>query len=371
MSALDLTGVSHRYPGAPAPTLDRVDLAVEEGEMLAVVGPSGSGKTTLLRIAAGLTRPDSGLVRLDGREVTALPPEQRDLTVMFQQPHLFNHIDVLDNVAFGPRLQGQSRRQARATAQRYLELVHLAGLGARRAPQLSGGQQQRVALARALATERPVLLLDEPFSALDTELRGAMHVLLGEVRAALSPTVLMVTHDLDEAALADTVAVLVEGRFAQVGPVADLYSRPASVTVARLVGGFNEVPGVVVGGRHESALGSVRLPHGCADLGPATLLVRREQLVVGPAGGAGLAGRVVGIRQSGPRQLLEVEPSAPSPSAGAGDLAAVARLEIELVLGARSRVGESVSVSVDPGHPVWAVAGGAPTGRSLVGGPVA
>ena len=194
--------------------------------MLAVLGPSGSGKTTLLRVAAGLEQPESGDVLLDGTSVLGVPPERRDLTVMFQKPHLFPHLSVLDNVAFADRLRGRSRSQSRAAAQRYLDLVHLGDLARRRPRQLSGGQEQRVALARALAANRRVMLLDEPFSALDTDLRTSMHQLLGEVRAALDPTIVMVTHDLDEAGLADRVAVLVEGRIEQFDTIPALYSGP-------------------------------------------------------------------------------------------------------------------------------------------------
>ncbi len=371
MSSLTLRGIGHRYPDTDMPTLEGIDVEVEDGAMLAVVGPSGSGKSTLLRVTAGLEAPGSGTVHLDDRDVTALPPEQRELTVMFQQPHLFTHLDVLDNVAFGPRLQGQSRRTARATAAKYLDLVHLADLARRRAPELSGGQQQRVALARALATERSVLLLDEPFSSLDTELRAAMHDLLAEVRAALSPTVLMVTHDLDEAALADQVAVLVAGRFAQVGPLFELYARPANVTVARLLGGFNEVPGVVVDGRHDSVLGGVSLPSECTVDGPATLLLRREQLRLeapdgGPASGSfggsgssrasgsygpfGTPGRIVSVSQVGPRQVVDVETELTR-----GASSERLRIAVELPLGHRASPGERVVVCLDPGHDVWAV----------------
>lgn len=372
MSALTLADIGHRYPDAEMSTLTGIDVDVEDGAMLAVVGPSGSGKSTLLRVAAGLQDPTTGTVLLDGRDVTGLPPEQRGLTVMFQQPHLFTHLNVLDNVAFGPRLHGQSRRTARATAAKYLDLVHLAALARRRAPELSGGQQQRVALARALATERSVLLLDEPFSSLDTELRAAMHDLLAEVRGALSPTVLMVTHDLDEAALADRVAVLVEGRFAQVGPLFELYARPANVTVARLLGGFNEVPGSVEAGRHLSVFGEVTLPDACAGQGPATLLLRREQLrlqvpgalgVSGAPGAPGAPGRIVNVSQAGPRQVVAVEIGA-RPESGSGPRL---RVEVELPLGQRSSPGEHVVVCLDPSHDVWAVDGhGAAPSRLLL-----
>ncbi len=352
MSTLTLRAVSHRFPDAHDDTLHAVTLSVDDGEMVSVVGPSGSGKTTLLRVAAGLEAPSGGDVLLDDLVVTAEPPERRDLTVMFQQPHLFTHLDVAGNVAFGPRLVGVGRREARATAERYLELVHLGGLGARHPRQLSGGQQQRVALARALATERSALLLDEPFSSLDPSLRGSMHELLAEVRAALSPTVVMVTHELDEAALADRTAVLVDGRLEQVAPVAELYRRPASLAVARLVGGFNEIAGDVVGDVHHSPWGATAVAPGCAD-GPAVLLRRREDLLVtdapgttatgSPRGpGEALEGVVVGVRQAGPRQRITVETTY-------GGSGRHERLDVELPLGQQSRPGARVLLQPAPG----------------------
>ncbi len=353
MSTLTLRSVSHRFPGAEADTLHAVDLSVADGEMVSVVGPSGSGKTTLLRVAAGLEAPSGGDVLLDDEVVTGEPPERRDLTVMFQQPHLFTHLDVAGNVAFGPRLAGVGRRAARTTAERYLELVHLGGLGSRHPRQLSGGQQQRVALARALATERSALLLDEPFSSLDPSLRGSMHELLAEVRAALSPTVVMVTHELDEAALADRAAVLIDGRLAQVAPVAELYRRPAGLGVARLVGGFNEIAGTVLAGVHRSPWGAVPVAEGCAD-GPAVLLLRREDLEVShtdPGGpGPHLAGVVVGVRQAGPRQRLTVE--ATYDGSGRRE-----RLDVELPLGRQGRPGERVHLRPAPDAVPHAVSG--------------
>ncbi len=348
---LELRDIEHRYAGADQGTLHRISLAVDQGAMVAVVGPSGSGKSTLLRIAAGLTPPTAGEVLLDGTPVTHLPPEQRDLTVMFQQPHLFPHLDVRDNVAFAPRLAGGSRREARATARRYLDLVHLGDLAHRRPRELSGGQEQRVALARALASERGVMLLDEPFSSLDPELRRSMHSLLAEVRAAVAPTVLMVTHDLDEAALAEQVAVLVDGRIDQVAPVTVLYARPATLSVARLVGGFNEVDGVVVDGEHRSWWGAVRLPVDCASAGPATLLMRREHLDLtsqdDPRTSA--RGTVVSTAQAGARQVATVEMEA-TPGSGPAP-----RLQVELPLGETTLAGHPIGLALTEARAAWAV----------------
>ncbi len=348
-AALRLSSITHRHPGAEHPTLADVDLEVENGQMVAVLGPSGSGKTTLLRVAAGLERPESGDVLLDGTSVLGVPPERRDMTVVFQKPHLFPHLSVLDNVAFADRLRGRSRSRSRATAQRYLDLVHLADLGGRRPRQLSGGQEQRVALARGLAAGRRVMLLDEPFSALDTGLRTSMHQLLGEVRAALDPTIVIVTHDLDEAGLTDRVAVLVGGRVEQFDPVGTLYAAPRTLAVARLVGGFNELPGRVEAGQHHSGLGSFTVPGAVEAEGPAVLLVRKERLCLAPVGaGPTVTGRVVQVRQSGPHQDVVVELEHPPRGA-------MLRVAVEARLGTDLRPGDRTGVVVPPPDGVWAV----------------
>ena len=350
--ALRLDAITFHHPDADhvidRPTLDSVDLAVRTGEMVAVLGPSGSGKTTLLRVAAGLERPQSGDVLLDGVSVIDDPPERRDVTMMFQKPHLFPHLDVRDNVAFADRLRGVSRRESRVAARRYLDLVHLGDLARRRPRQLSGGQEQRVALARALAAERRVMLLDEPFSSLDTGLRRSMHELLGEVRAALSPTIVMVTHDLEEAGLAERVAVLVDGRIEQYDVVPALYARPRSLAVARLVGGFNELPGHVGDGVHHGALGALALASGCPARGSVMALVRKEHLALLPRDTVGtIGGRVVDVRQAGPRQDVVVALDARDEPA--------ARVLVEAALGAQVAVGERVGVRPPPAGEVWAV----------------
>ena len=350
-ATLNLSSITHRHPGAEQPTLRDVDLEVQDGQMLAVLGPSGSGKTTLLRVAAGLERPESGDVLLDGASILELPPERRDLTVMFQKPHLFPHLSVLDNVAFADRLRGQSRSQSRVAAQRYLDLVQLGDLGRRRPRQLSGGQEQRVALARALAANRRVMLLDEPFSALDTTLRMSMHQLLGEVRAALDPTIVIVTHDLDEAGLAERVAVLVEGRVEQCDAIQTLYTAPKTLAVARLVGGFNELPGVVESGVHHSSLGTGVLPGAVDVRGRAVLLVRKERLaLVDPETTPGIpTGRVVEVRQSGPHQDVIVELEGRHAEARA-------RVAVEVRLGTILRPGDRSGVLLPGPEGLWAVA---------------
>lgn len=214
-----------------------VSLTCATGEMLALVGPSGSGKTTTLRTIAGLYRPASGRVRagatvwFDSAAGINLPPHQRRVGLVFQQHALFPHMTAAGNVmaAMGHR----PKAERRAEALRFLELVHLHGLDGRYPAELSGGQQQRVALARALAREPDILLLDEPFSSVDRRVRRALHAQLRALRAAIAVPILLVTHDLDEAAgLADTMAVIDRGAIIQTGPPAEVLRHPASARVA-------------------------------------------------------------------------------------------------------------------------------------------
>ncbi|UTH74372.1 ABC transporter ATP-binding protein [Chromobacterium sp. IIBBL 290-4] len=216
---------------------DDVSLAMAEGETLALLGPSGCGKSTLLKMIAGLVAPDSGELRFDGADVSRLPPERRGFALMFQDFALFPHLDALGNVMFGLIEQGANRRETAARAQAMLHRVGLAEHGKRKVWTLSGGEQQRVALARALATQPRLLLLDEPFSSLDADLRRQLQ---GEFRGLLREAgmpAIIVTHDRDEAfALADRVAVLKAGRLLQCAAPQALLAQPADAWLARFIG---------------------------------------------------------------------------------------------------------------------------------------
>lgn len=281
-AALALDSLTKVFAGGAAPALHAVSLRVDAGECLAILGPSGSGKSTVLRAIAGLDAPSSGRILVDGTDVAGVAPERRGMAMVFQRPLLFPHLSVLDNVAFAATVSGQPKREARADARQFLELVQLEGFGERPITALSGGQEQRVALARALAARPRVLLLDEPFSALDPELRADMHSLLGQIRLQLQPTIVMVTHDRDEAAVvADRVALLSAGRLLQHDTVERLYTRPVALEVARLMGGRIELPGEVREGVHHSALGAVSPAEGEQwTEGPGMLVVRHEAVHV-------------------------------------------------------------------------------------------
>ncbi|WP_430869198.1 ABC transporter ATP-binding protein [Demequina aurantiaca] len=275
-SAISLRQISKQFVGSQPHALTGVNLDVLTGTSTALLGPSGSGKSTILRIIAGLEDPSGGRVLLNGRDLTDVLPEKRNVGLVFQRPLLFPHLSVIDNVAFADRAAGVSRQRARERAMPYLEMVQLADLGGRGVGSLSGGQEQRVAIARALAAQPAILLLDEPFSALDAALRQEMHELLVRIQRELSPTVLLVTHDRDEAtAVADRIAVLEDGQLLQHDTVHRVYHRPASVDVARLMGGENFISGVVSDGIHYSQMGPVAVEDSTPE-GAGVLVFRHE-----------------------------------------------------------------------------------------------
>jgi putative spermidine/putrescine transport system ATP-binding protein len=220
--------------------VDDVDLKVGEGEFFTLLGPSGSGKTTTLRIIAGFERPDAGRVTLGGADITHEPPYTRDVNTVFQDYALFPHMTVAENVGYGLKVKGVSRRGRAAQVGEVLRMVRLEHYGDRKPVQLSGGQRQRVALARSIVNQPKVLLLDEPLGALDLKLRQEMQIFLKALQRDLGMTFLYVTHDQEEAlTMSDHVAVFNEGRIEQVGTPNDVYERPATEFVAGFVGTSN------------------------------------------------------------------------------------------------------------------------------------
>jgi putative spermidine/putrescine transport system ATP-binding protein len=226
--------------------LREVDLAVAPGELITVVGPSGCGKSTLLRLIAGLDTPSSGRVWYQGKDITTLPAEQRGMGVVFQNYALFPHMSVADNIGFGLRVRGVALHQRRRKVAELLERLQLGQLAQRRPHQLSGGQQQRVALGRALAIEPSLLLLDEPLTALDAQLREQLRSELRHTLAQFQTTSIYVTHDQAEAlSLGDRVVVMHGGQVVQVGTPRDIYQQPASAVVAQFIGVSNRLKGVI------------------------------------------------------------------------------------------------------------------------------
>ncbi len=244
MARIEVEGIEVGY--GPTVALHDLSLTVASGEMFALLGASGSGKSTLLRALAGFLAPTRGRILLDGRDVTRDPPHRRPVNTVFQSYALFPHLTVTGNVMFGLRRQGVPRREAAVRVRELLALVRLEGYESRRPDALSGGQRQRVALARALAPRPGLLLLDEPLSALDRNLREQTREELLRVQRETGTTFILVTHDQDEAlSVATRIGLLRDGRLAQVGTPADLYERPASRYVAAFMGAENILPAFV------------------------------------------------------------------------------------------------------------------------------
>jgi sulfate/thiosulfate transport system ATP-binding protein len=227
--------------------VDDVSLEVESGALTALLGPSGSGKSTLLRIIAGLETPDAGEVLLSGKDATSLPPQKRNVGFVFQHYAAFKHMTVRDNIAFGLKVRRRPRAEIRERVDELLHLVQLQGFGDRYPAQLSGGQRQRMGLARALAPEPQVLLLDEPFGALDARVRAELRQWLRQLHDVVHVTTVFVTHDQEEAMeISDTIAVINHGALEQVGAPQELYDAPATEFVMRFVGDANVVGGALV-----------------------------------------------------------------------------------------------------------------------------
>ena len=292
---LDALGLTVRYGASTA--LDAVDLSVRPGEVLALLGPSGCGKTTLLRTVAGFVRQAAGQVLVDGAAIDDLPPHRRRIGIVFQNYALFPHMSVAGNVAYGLRARRAPRQRIEARVAELLEMVQMAPFRDRRPAQLSGGQQQRVALARALAIEPDLLLLDEPFAALDRSLRLDMQIEIKRLQRRLGLTTILVTHDQDEAmSVADRIAVMRQGRIEQLGTPVEVYDRPANLFVAGFIGTTNRIPCTVAGwaedrvrlrlaGGAELALPMHELPPPAGTL--LLLTLRPEHLTLHPEPGEG------------------------------------------------------------------------------------
>jgi putative spermidine/putrescine transport system ATP-binding protein len=245
MSYLELTDVQKRFGDFVA--VESFNLAAEKGEFVSFLGPSGCGKTTTLRMIAGFEQPTNGMITIDGRDVTYVPPNRRNVGMVFQSYALFPNMSVADNVGFGLKVRKRPADQIRKRVAELLEIVNLGDRGSRYPYQLSGGQQQRVALARALAFEPQVLLLDEPLSALDAKIRVALRHEIRSIQRQLGITTVYVTHDQEEAlSLSDRVVVMSEGRMEQLGTPFEIYNFPATAFVASFVGTLNVLSGVVV-----------------------------------------------------------------------------------------------------------------------------
>jgi ABC-type Fe3+/spermidine/putrescine transport system ATPase subunit len=278
---VDLVQLTKIYKNAMEPSVDAIDMSIDQGQLVAMLGPSGCGKTTTMKMVAGLLDPTSGDVQFNGRSVVDIPAEKRQVAMVFQKPLLFPHMSIGDNVAFGLRMRGVDKKTRVKRVAEMMELVHLPGMEDRRPGQLSGGQEQRISLARGLITEPDILLLDEPLSQLDANLRIEMRDLIRSIQAELGITSIFVTHDQEEAVmLADRIALMLQGRIQQDGLPQDFYERPVTQAVARFFGTQNFVPGSVDGRSFESVLGTLELGHDHPD-GEGLLVIRQEAIEVG------------------------------------------------------------------------------------------
>jgi len=308
---IEIRHVSKRFGDFVA--VDDADFGILRGEFFSMLGPSGCGKTTTLRMIAGFEQPTDGEVRLDGQDVSRVPPYKRQVNTVFQRYELFPHMTVFDNVAFGPRSTKVPKAEVTERVRSMLEVVRLADFAHRKPAQLSGGQQQRVALARALVNYPSALLLDEPLGALDLKLRQTMQIELKRIQREVGITFVFVTHDQEEAlTMSDRIAVMNEGRVEQIGTPEEIYHRPASVFVAGFIGVANLIPAAVTStnagtAEVEAAGRRIAVPYSDADLragDSAVVMVRPERLRLAtsapPAGATAIEVAVADLTFQGP-----------------------------------------------------------------------
>jgi putative spermidine/putrescine transport system ATP-binding protein len=295
MAYLELQNLHRDFGTVKA--LDGIEIALGEGEFLSLLGPSGCGKTTALRLVAGFDRPDAGRIVVDGRDVTHVSPNKRDMGMVFQAYSLFPNMTAAQNVEYGLRIRGRDKQERRKRVNELLELVGLGHAGDRYPHQLSGGMQQRVALARALAIEPRVLLLDEPLSALDAKVRVQLREEIRRIQLELGITTLYVTHDQEEAlSVSDHVAVMYGGRIEQMGSPAEMYSSPATPFVAEFIGTMNRLEGTVVDGgvEHGGTMLHVEAARGRPRGERVLVLIRPESVEVAQSNGVSGANTLVG-----------------------------------------------------------------------------
>jgi len=304
---IDLINISKSF--GEQTILDELNLSVHENEFLTLLGPSGCGKTTTLRILGGFETPDIGQVIFDGKDITHLPPNQRNLNTVFQKYALFNHMSVAENIAFGLNIAGKSKQYINDKITYSLKLVNLDGFGNRTPDSLSGGQQQRIAIARAIVNEPKILLLDEPLGALDLKLRENMQYELIRLKNELGITFVYVTHDQEEAlTMSDTVVVMNQGYIQQIGSPEDIYNEPENAFVADFIGDSNILPATMIEDKLVKILGAL---FQCVDIGfgtnkPVDVVIRPEDIdLVKPDEGI-LSGVITNVLFRGVHYEMEV-----------------------------------------------------------------
>ena len=293
---INLTGISKSY--GDHVVLDDLNLYIRENEFITLLGPSGCGKTTTLRIIGGFEAPDAGSVVFDGKDITFLPPNERNLNTVFQKYALFPHMSIAENIAFGLRIKKKSKEYINDKIRYALKLVNLEGFENRSIDSLSGGQQQRIAIARAIVNEPKVLLLDEPLGALDLKLRQDMQYELIRLKNELGITFVFVTHDQDEAlTISDTIVVMNQGYIQQIGTPEMIYNEPVNAFVADFIGDSNIINGTMIQDKVVEILG-VKIP--CVDEGfgcntPVDVVIRPEDVEITEPGAGFMDGDIVSI----------------------------------------------------------------------------
>jgi len=312
-ASVEFRNVTKRYGSVTA--VDSVSFTIEPGQLVTLLGPSGCGKTTTLRMIAGLEMASEGQILIGGRDVTHLSAADRDVSMVFQSYALFPHMSVLENVAYGPLVQGIAKKEAYEMAMEKLDIIGLKGMEKRAPSELSGGQQQRVAVARALVLEPQVLLFDEPLSNLDAKLRRRVREDIRELQQSLNLTVAYVTHDQEEAlAVSDHIIVMSNARIAQTGTPRELYEEPADLFVADFIGDANIVSGELTDFSGPQALVRIgnltlQLPHRGVSRGPVRLAVRPDAILLdeAPSSATPLTGTVRKASYLGTQIEYEVE----------------------------------------------------------------
>ena len=331
---IELQHITKIYDGHKV--LDDLDLYFNENKFLTLLGPSGCGKTTTLRILGGFETPDEGHVIFDGKDITSLPPNKRQLNTVFQKYALFTHMNIAENIAFGLKISGKSRAYIDDKIKYALKLVNLDGYEKRMPDSLSGGQQQRIAIARAIVNEPKVLLLDEPLGALDLKLRQDMQYELIRMKNELGITFIYVTHDQEEAlTMSDTIVVMNQGYIQQIGTPEDIYNEPTNAFVADFIGDSNIFPGIMLEDKVVELFGIV-FP--CVDTGfgrncPVDVVIRPEDVELGAPGTGTVDGVVSHLIFKGVHYEMEVT------ACGREWLVQSTKMH---------PVGEPVSISVDP-----------------------
>ena len=329
---LDIEGVTHRF--GEVTVLNQIHLQVEPGEFVALLGPSGCGKTTLLRLVAGFLTPTVGRLCIDGQRVEHIPTHKRNVGIVFQNYALFPHMTVFDNIAYGLRAQKTPASKVRSRVQEMLELVQLEQMGDRYPNELSGGQQQRVALARALAPRPPLILLDEPFSNLDVQVRLRLRQEVRDILKSIGASGIFVTHDQEEAlAIADKVAVMQNGRLVQLATPEEIYQAPASRFIAEFVTQANFVAAYAESGYWQTEIGAIAQLQDDESAVGSLMIAQEDVKIIGDERGD----LIVQGRQFLGREYQYVLGMGASPA-----------LRVRTGVDQRFSVGERVSVTVDP-----------------------